>query len=119
TLLLLAGLLSIFLFLTASYWNNKIFGDNLEYLIVFKVLALVLPGYGLSVFFIAIINGLGKFKKVISINIVGNIMGLMASLFLITQFKTIGALMSIVITPALLFFVTFYLIQKEIQFFQI
>ncbi|GAA3733529.1 O-antigen translocase [Flavobacterium ginsengisoli] len=119
TLLLIAGLLSIFLFLTASYWNNKIFGDNLEYLIVFKVLALVLPGYGLSVFFIAIINGLGKFKKVISINIVGNIMGLMASLFLITQFKTIGALMSIVITPALLFFVTFYLIQKEIQFFQI
>jgi O-antigen/teichoic acid export membrane protein len=118
SLLFVALLLSGILFFTASYWNQSIFGNNTEYLAVFKVLALVLPTYGFSIFFIAVINGLGKFKKVIWINIIGNIIGLLTSVFLIMQFKTIGALMSIVIAPALLFLVTFYMIQKEIQFFQ-
>ncbi|MXO06872.1 oligosaccharide flippase family protein [Flavobacterium sp. HBTb2-11-1] len=113
-----AILLSIILFCSASYWNEKIFEDNTEYLIVFKTLLFVLPTYGLSIFFIAVINGLGKFKKVISINIIGNIVGLLTSVFLIIQFKTIGALIAIIIAPALLFFITFYLVQKEIQIFQ-
>ncbi|EJG03264.1 lipopolysaccharide biosynthesis protein WzxE [Flavobacterium sp. F52] len=113
-----AILLSIILFCSASYWNEKIFGDNTEYLIVFKTLSFVLPTYGLSIFFIAVINGLGKFKKVISINIIGNIVGLLTSVFLILQFKTIGALIATIIAPALLFFITFYLVQKEIQIFQ-
>jgi len=113
-----AILLSIILFCSASYWNEKIFGENTEYLIVFKVLSFVLPTYGLSIFFIAVINGLGRFKKVISINIIGNIVGLLTSVFLIMQFKTTGALMAIVIAPTLLFFITLYLVQKEVQIFQ-
>lgn len=113
-----AILLGIILFCSASYWNEKIFGDNTEYLIVFKVLSFVLPTYGLSIFFVAVVNGLGKFKKVISINIIGNIVGLLTSVFLIIEFKTTGALMAIIIAPALLFFITFYLVQKEIQIFQ-
>ncbi|WP_379698990.1 O-antigen translocase [Flavobacterium sp. HJSW_4] len=119
TLLCVALLLSGFLFFTASYWNQKIFGNNTEYLIVFKVLALVLPTYGFSVFLIAVINGLGKFKKVIWINIIGNIIGLLTSIFLILKFKTAGALLAIVIAPALLFFATFYLVQREISLFRI
>ncbi|WP_295093914.1 O-antigen translocase [uncultured Flavobacterium sp.] len=110
-----AIVLSCILFCSVSYWNEKIFGDNIEYLIVFKVLSFVLPTYGVSVFFIAVINGLGRFKKVIAINIIGNIIGLLTSVFLIMQFKTIGALLAIVIAPALLFFITLYLVQKEIR----
>jgi len=119
SLIFLALLLSGILIFTASFWNKKIFGNNTEYLLVFKVLALVLPTYGLSVFLIAVINGLGKFKKVIWINIIGNIIGLLTSIFLILEFKTTGALLAIVIAPALLFFVTFYVVQKEIQFLQL
>ncbi|MET3026719.1 O-antigen translocase [Flavobacterium sp. UW10123] len=118
TLMGIGLFLSCVLFFSAPYWNEKIFGNNTEYLIVFKVLSLVLPTYGLSIFFIAIINGLSRFKKVIAINIAGNIMGLLVSVFLILQFKTTGALMAIVVAPALLFFVTLYFVQKEIQFFQ-
>ncbi|UWY30484.1 O-antigen translocase [Flavobacterium sp. TR2] len=113
-----AIVLSCILFCSVSYWNEKIFGDNTEYLIVFKVLSFVLPTYGVSVFFIAVINGLGRFKKVIAINIIGNIIGLLTSVFLIMQFKTIGALLAIVIAPALLFFITLYLVQKEIRIFE-
>ncbi|MBB4803014.1 PST family polysaccharide transporter [Flavobacterium nitrogenifigens] len=118
SLIFLALLLSGVLFFTASFWNEKIFGNNSEYLIVFKVLALVLPTYGLSIFLIAVINGLGKFQKVIWINIFGNIIGLLTSIVLILQFKTTGALLAIVIAPALLFVITLYLVQKEIQFLQ-
>ncbi len=119
SLLFVALLLSGILFFTASFWNEKIFGNNTEYLLIFKVLAFVLPTYGLSIFLIAVINGLGKFQKVIWINIIGNIIGLLTSIFLILQFKTTGALLAIVIAPSLLFFVTFYLVQKEIQFLQL
>ncbi len=119
SLVIVALLLSLVLFFTADYWNTRIFGDNTEYLLIIKVLSFVLPCYAVSIFFVALINGLGKFKKVIWINIIGNIVGLLSSVFLILQFKTIGALLAIVIAPALLFFVTFYLVQKEIHFFQI
>ncbi|WJS96946.1 O-antigen translocase [Flavobacterium johnsoniae] len=118
SLVFLTLFLSGILFFTASFWNERIFGNNTEYLLVFKVLALVLPTYGLSIFLIAVINGLGKFQKVIWINIIGNIIGLLISIFFILQFKTIGALLAIVIAPALLFVITLYLVQKEIQFLQ-
>jgi O-antigen/teichoic acid export membrane protein len=117
TLLLVVLILSGVLFFMASYWNNKIFGDSFEYSLVFKVLALALPWYAISIVLLAIINGLGKFKKVIWVNITGNAIGLIVSVFMILQFKTLGALLAIVITPALLFFVTFYFINKEIVFF--
>ncbi|AWK07423.1 O-antigen translocase [Flavobacterium crocinum] len=119
SLIVVAFLLSCILFFAADYWNNRIFGNNKEYLVVFEVVALVLPFYAVSIFFVAVINGLGKFQKVIWINIIGNTIGLLVSVFMIFEYKTIGALLAIVIAPALLFLVTFYLIQKEIKVFQI
>jgi PST family polysaccharide transporter len=115
----IAVLLGIILFFTANYWNTRIFGNDTQYLLVFKVLAFALPCYAVSIFFVALINGLGKFKKVIWINIIGNTIGLLVSVLMILQYQTTGALLAIVIAPALLFFVTFYLVQKEIDFFQI
>ena len=52
-------------------------------------------------------------------NIIGNGIGLLVSICMILHFKTLGALLSIVITPALLFFVTFYFINKEFNFFEV
>jgi O-antigen/teichoic acid export membrane protein len=117
TLLLVVIVLSGLLFFLALFWNNRIFGSNFEFSLVFKILALALPWYAISVFLLAVINGLGKFKKVIWINCIGNIIGLLVSLLLILQFKTLGALLAIIISPALLFFATFYFINKEIAFF--
>ncbi|PWA06093.1 O-antigen translocase [Flavobacterium psychrotolerans] len=107
---------SIVLFFFSSYWNDYIFGNTLEYASIFKILALVLPWYVVTVFLLAIINGLGKFKNVIYINIIGNSIGLIFSVFMIWQFRTFGALLSIIIPPSLLFFVAFYFINKEIHF---
>lgn len=118
-LLAVAVLLSGILYFFAAYWNQQIFGNHFEYEIVFKVIALALPWFAISVFFLSVINGLGKFKEVIWINIIGNIIGLLVSITMILQYKTLGALISIVITPGLLFFVTFYFISKEFHFSEI
>jgi PST family polysaccharide transporter len=118
SLLFVAVILSGVLYFFAAFWNNEIFGNNFEYEFVFKAMALALPWYAVSIFFISVINGLGRFKKVIWTTILGNAIGLMVSVLMIWQYKTLGALLSIVISPALLFFVTFYFINKEINFFK-
>ena len=118
SLIAIAILLSLLLFLTANYFNSIIFGLQSQYLFVIKALAIALPWYGISIFFLSVINGLGKFKNVIIINIFGNILGLIASVFLIYYFKTSGALLSVIISPALLFFASFYYLNTEIQLFK-
>jgi PST family polysaccharide transporter len=116
SLIIVAVLLSFILYFFATFWNKQIFGINFDYGIVFKATALALPWYAISIFFISLINGLGKFNVVIWINSIGNAIGLLVSIFLILHFKTLGALLSLVISPALLFFVTYYFISKEFNF---
>ena len=118
SLLGIAIILSCVLYFFASFWDKAIFGNNFDYAIVFKALALVLPWYAISVFLLAVLNGLGQFKKVIWINIIGNAIGLLVSIGMIFQYKTLGALLSLVISPGLMFLVTFYFINKEINFFK-
>jgi O-antigen/teichoic acid export membrane protein len=117
SLFFVAIILSGILFFVATYLNNQIFGNTFEYTFVFRVLALAMPWYAFSIFFISVINGLGQFKKVIWITIFGNVLSLLVSLVLILNYRTLGALLAIVITPALLFFMTFYFVNKEIPFF--
>ena len=76
---------------------------------------MLLPFYSSSIFFLSFINGLGYYKNVIYINIFGNIIGLIVSVLLIIRWQTFGALLSIIITPSLLFFVTYFYISKEIN----
>jgi O-antigen/teichoic acid export membrane protein len=111
SLLIVTIISSLILYFFAGFWNDKIFGNNFEYHIVFKATALILPWYVISAFLLSVINGLGKFKVVIWINIIGNGIGLLVSLYIILHFKILGALLSIVISPALLLFVTFYFYQ--------
>lgn len=116
SLFVVAVVLSGLLYFLSQYWNDKIFGSNFEYVLVFKAMAIALPWYAISLFLISVINGLGQFKKVIYINIIGNIIGFAVSVLLIWKYQTLGALLSIIIAPSLLFFVTFYFINQEFHF---
>lgn len=116
SLLAVALVLGLLLFYFSDWLNTLIFGNNFEYEAIIKVIALALPWYSITVFMISVINGLGKFKKVIYINIIGNITGLVFSIYAVMHFHTFGALLSIVIPPALLFFAAFYQINREIPF---
>ena len=72
TLLCVALFLSGILFFFASYWSVFVFGKYSVYENIFRILALALPWYAVTVFLLAVINGFGKYKKVIYINIIGN-----------------------------------------------
>lgn len=110
--------LGIFLYGFSDDLTAMLFGREWHYSIVFKVLAILLPWYASTVFLNSILNGLGKFKKVIYVSIIGNIMGLLFCLFAVYYYHTLGALFSIIIPPVLLFFVSFYFVNREIPFFR-
>lgn len=111
-------LLSIFLFFFSNYLNNEIFGADFHYKAVFVVLAISLPWYMASLFLISVLNGFGVFKKVIKINIYGNILGLILSVCLIYYYHTFGALLSVILAPSLLFFITIFHVNSKFPVFR-
>lgn len=113
----LALVLSVLLFFGADYWTTYLFGSNNAYGLAIKVFAFTLPWHSLSAFLLAVLNGLGSYQKVIYTNIIGNLLGLGVTVLLVTQMNTLGAMLSLVITPALLFGVTFFYLNKELALF--
>lgn len=116
--LIIAFFLSVIIFTFSDYFCYKVFGNNVQYELVFKVIAIVLPWHVISVLFISIINGFGRYKGVILSNIISNILCVLISLVLIYYFKTLGAFISIVVIPVILVFVTSFYLPKEVHIFR-
>jgi len=111
----LSLVLSAGTFLLSDFLSDNIFNNNTGFAWVFKVLAFTLPWHAANIIFMAVVNGLGKFKQIIAINIAGNLLGLSISIMLIWQLKLTGALLGLIISPALLFIFSFYLIYKQFK----
>ena len=92
SILLVSLSLSVFLFSFSDFCNQLIFGINFKYNFVFKAFAFALPWYALSLVLVSIINGLGKFKNVIYITIIGNCIGLLVSVSFISKFQVDGSI---------------------------
>ena len=117
TVLVSCILISLTLIIFSGYFNTLLF-RGFHYRFIFMALALALPFYVGNTFLVATINGLGKFKKVVYINSIGSLLGLLVSIVLIFKLKTEGALLSIILTPSLLFFVSFFFVNKEVAVFE-
>lgn len=106
------GFLSTLLIAFLSYYNaesinNFLFAAHYNYAYVIKIMALALPFYALNMFSFAIINGFSKYKILLIINIIGQVLGLSITLLLIYQYNIDGAMIAAVIAPSLIFFITF------------
>lgn len=106
------GFLSTILVAFLSYYNaealnNFLFSSNFNYAYVIKIMALALPFYALNMFSFAIMNGFSKYKILLIINIIGQILGLSVTLLLIYQNNIDGALVAAVIAPSLILLITF------------
>jgi len=119
SLFLVIIILSGLLYFLANYLNQEVFGSNFQFELIFKAFALALPWYVASIVLISIINGFGEFKKVIYINIIGNILGLIITVGFIYFYKTFGALLAVILSPSVLFFVTLLFIHQKINLFQL
>lgn len=115
----IAVLLSVFLFLGVEYISSFLFESGSIYSLAVTVFAITLPWHSLSIFLLSVLNGLGSYKKVIYTNIFGNLIGLIFTVVLVTKLYTLGALLAIVLTPALLFGITLFYLNKEIQLRQL
>ncbi len=109
-------LISASLVVFAQVWSSWLFGSNSDFSTIFLALALALPWYAASILLVSVLNGLGQFQQVIRVNLWGNFLGLLVSLVLVWQLHTQGALLSLVIPPALLFVVVFYYLNQKIHF---
>lgn len=99
-------LVSFFCYFNAQFINNVIFPDYNDYAFVIKVFAMVLPFYALNMFSFSIMNGFSKYKILIVINIIGQILSVSVALLLIYQNRINGALISVVIAESLIFLIT-------------
>ncbi|BAO76633.1 O-antigen translocase [Winogradskyella sp. PG-2] len=98
--------LAFLCYYNAEFINDFIFSTNYNYAYIIETLALVLPFYALNMFAFSIMNGFAKYKILLIINITGQILGLLVTLLLIWQENIDGALIAVVITPALNLLIT-------------
>jgi len=98
--------LSLICYYNADTINNLLFSSNYNYGYIIKILAFALPFYALNMFSYAIMNGFSKYRILMIINIIGQILGLLITLLLIYQNRIEGALVAVVIAPSLMFLIT-------------
>jgi PST family polysaccharide transporter len=117
-LLLLASsiVISLVLIFGANYLSKQIFHHSEIYSFVFYVLAILFPLYVFSTFCISVVNGFQEYKKVIYIQIISSSIALWFSVFLIYYYDTFGALISIVLAPVFVFFVSLFHLRNLISF---
>lgn len=81
--------------------NRYVFDDGFSFEFLFVVLAFAFPLQVLNGFFIAVINGLERYKSVIKINIIGNVLGFLLTIVCLYFWQLNGALLALIVAPAL------------------
>ena len=93
-------------YFNAEAINNFLFSEKYDFIYVIRIMALALPFYSLNLFSYSIMNGFEKYRFLMIINIIGQVMGLLVTLLLIWQNNIDGALIAVVISPSLMFLIT-------------
>ena len=107
--------ISLVLIFGANYLSKQIFHHSEIYSFVFYFLAIVFPLYVFSTFCISVVNGFQQYKKVIYIQIISSSIALVFSVFLIYYYETSGALISLVLAPVFVFFVSLFYLRNVIS----
>lgn len=97
---------SIVCYFKADYINNLIFTNQYNYTYIIKILAISLPFYSLNIFCLSILNGFSKYKMLIYINSISQVLSVAITLLLIYNNKIDGALVAVVISESLILIVT-------------
>ena len=103
--LVFATALSNFLFFTSAY------------VFPIRLFAILLPLMVVNVFWLAIYNGLEKFKSIIYIQIISNVVVFIVTNWFIWYNKTLGGLLSIAIGELAMVLITFLFIRREPSYF--
>jgi O-antigen/teichoic acid export membrane protein len=106
------GLVLIF---GANYFAIKTLKDA-QYTPVFYVFGSTIILYALNELLLSVVNGFREFKKFVTINITGSIVGLIFTVVLSLNFGIFGALISLVTYQSVVLMVTLVLVSKSSRF---
>jgi PST family polysaccharide transporter len=106
-------LVSFFCYFNADYINDSIFSYYNDYAYVIQIIAIALPFYTLNMFTFGILNGFSKYKILIIINIIGQLLALSVTILLIYKERIDGALISVAISESLIFLITLVGISNQ------
>ncbi|QJP34580.1 O-antigen translocase [Nonlabens sp. Ci31] len=106
---------AVVIFFAASWLDQKLIATEVDFSILFKVLACSLPFYVVFVFITSLMQGLEWYKKFIILNIIISLLVFGASAILVYQYNLSGALYSLALVPFLqsIAAVAFWLFQGE------
>jgi O-antigen/teichoic acid export membrane protein len=108
----ICGLVLIF---GANYFALKTLKDT-QYTPVFYVFGATIILYALNELLLSVINGFREFKKFVTVNITGSIVGLIFTIVLSYTFGIFGALIALVTYQSLVFIITLSLVSKSSKF---
>ena len=107
------GVIALFLIL-GCHWLSKLILLSDEYYYVFLIFGFTIVLYTLNGLLVAILNGYKRFRKYVTVNISGTVLGLIYSVSLVSFFGLKGALINVVTFQSVMFFVTLWLCRKEV-----
>ena len=109
---MISGLVLIF---GANYFALRTLKDT-QYTPVFYVFGATIIFYALNELLISVINGFREFKKYVTVNIAGSVVGLIFTIVSSYTFGIFGALIALVTYQSLVFIVTLSLISRSPRF---
>ena len=115
--LMISLFLGVLVFVFANPISEFLFYTN-SYIIPIQFFGLLLPLLVINTFWIAIYNGLEKFKKIVIIQIISNVLVFGLTAFLIWRNNILGGLLSVTIGEFLMVIVTFLFVRKDNEYFK-
>ena len=103
-------------FFYAEELNKFIFTPQDDYSYIIKLLAIMLPFFSANVLLFSLLNGFSRFKRILWINILAQILTTGLSVFLIWKKNIDGALIATVVAEALIFGILLINVFKECHF---
>lgn len=115
--LIASTLLGIVIIVFADPISSFLFFAN-SYSIPIRFFGLLLPLMVINTFWLAIFNGLEKFKSIVLIQIVSNILVFGVTAFLIWKHNITGGLYSVAIGEIIMLLVTILFVRKNLEYFK-
>lgn len=115
--LFISTALALLILVFASPISNFLFFTN-NYTIPVRFFGLLLPFMVINTFWLAIYNGLEKFKRIMIIQIISNVLVFGLTALLIWKKNILGGLLSVAIGEGLMVLVTFIFVRKHANYFK-
>ena len=115
--LFISTALALFVLLFASPISTFLFYTN-TYTTPIRFFGLLLPLMVINSFWLAIYNGLEKFKRILLIQIISNVLVFGLTALLIWKKNILGGLLSVAIGEVLMVLVTFIFVSRQADYFK-